>query len=104
MHSPKGVYKGSQTSCGDAQISRHSTGNIYGEHATDGKLQAEANRAHPDDNGLTQELGAHYQQQKVSPGTLSRNQISGNDSKLPDNGLETAWGEDQENQMGSSPL
>lgn len=104
MHSPKGIYKSLQICGKDAQIPGHSPGNIHGRYATDGKLRAEANRAHPDGIVLTQELGAYHQQQKIYSSTHSTNQVPGNDSKHSVDGPEATRREDQKYQTGTHHL
>ena len=64
MHSPEGIHKDTQASCGDAHIARHPASHIHGRYATDGRLQLEANGACTADSVPPRELGVHSQRQK----------------------------------------
>ena len=64
MHSPESIHE-DQASRRDAQITEHSTSNPHGQHASNGRLQAETNEARPVHSVPPREPRIHYQQQKV---------------------------------------
>ena len=78
MHSPKGVYEDPQAMRQDVQIPGHMAGNLYGQHAVDGQLQADADGAHPTHSVSPRESGIHYKQQEIYSLPIPRNRISGN--------------------------
>jgi len=45
VHSTESIHKDTQASHGDAEITQHPTGNLHGRYASNGRVQAEANRA-----------------------------------------------------------
>ena len=104
VHSSESIHEDTQTSCGNAQITKHSTGNLHGRHASDGRLQTEASRTYPVDIIPSREPGVHRQQQEVHLATHSGNRVSWDDCKLPINGPKITRRENQENQTRGATL
>ena len=103
VHSPESIHEDTQASHRDAQITEHSTSNLHGRHASNGRLQAKTNGARPVYSVPPREPRVHYEQQEVHLATHEGNRVPGNDCKLPFNGPKIARRENQENQARSTP-